>query len=105
MVLGLDGSKASKRRKVKVQPKTATRAKAGEKAKTAPRKSELDLDADEAALVKEFGSMGAVTPYSVASKLDLKLSAAKALLRKLAEKDLIELAGGNTRLRIYKVKD
>jgi ribosomal protein S25 len=59
---------------------------------------------DETAVMNELKKMGAVTPYSTASKFDIKISESKLLLKKLFDKGLLELVGGNTRIRIYSIK-
>lgn len=90
----MSGSKPSKKGKAKAEAvKKPSRTRKG-----------AALDLDEGAVLKEIGKMKAITPYSVASQYDLKVSAAKALLRRLAEKGLIEVVGGNARIRIYKAK-
>jgi ribosomal protein S25 len=45
--------------------------------------------------------MGAITPYAVASQLNLRISLAKDLLDELEKKQLIKSVGGNTRVKIY----
>jgi ribosomal protein S25 len=47
--------------------------------------------------------MGALTPYSLASQFNLKISLAKDLLDELAKKRLVKLVGGNARVRIFQV--
>ena len=59
---------------------------------------------DETVVINELRKMGAVTPYSTASKFDIKISESKLLLKKLLDKGSLELVGGNTRIRIYSVK-
>lgn len=54
-------------------------------------------------LVKEISKLDVLTPYSVASRFDLRLSAAKSLLRELESKGLIKLVQGNARLKIYRL--
>jgi ribosomal protein S25 len=42
-----------------------------------------------------------ITPYGVASQLNLRISLAKDLLEELEKKQLIKSVGGNARVRIY----
>lgn len=56
----------------------------------------------EAAL-KELSKLDVLTPYTVASQLNLRLSAAKNLLKELELKKLIQMAQGNSRIKIYKL--
>ncbi len=51
---------------------------------------------------KELAKMGAVTPYGVATRFDLRLGIAKRLLRDLEKKNILVPVGGNERIRIYK---
>jgi ribosomal protein S25 len=76
-----------------------------DESKSKVKRTTLDPEISDNALHKELDQMGAITPYSVASKFDLKLSTAKSLLKKHEEKGLIERIGGNNRLSIYKKKD
>lgn len=52
-------------------------------------------------IVKEAVSAGLVTPYSVASRLNVKLSIAKLLLRDLEGRGLIRLVAKSPRTLIY----
>jgi ribosomal protein S25 len=47
--------------------------------------------------------MKAITPYSVASRLDLRISVAKDLLQQLEQKGKIEYVSGSKSLKIYKL--
>jgi small subunit ribosomal protein S25e len=49
----------------------------------------------------EVQKMGAITPFSLASQFNLRLSVAKDLLEELEKRKLITLVGGNARIRIY----
>jgi small subunit ribosomal protein S25e len=50
----------------------------------------------------ELKNMKMLTPYSVASRFDLRLSVAKAFLRELERKDTIKFVSKSRSLRIYK---
>ncbi|MEM2122573.1 MAG: hypothetical protein QXE79_02940 [Candidatus Bathyarchaeia archaeon] len=80
------------------------KVKAEEAKKPSRMRGGLGPDLDEGSILKEISKMKAITPFSVASQYDLKISAAKAMLRRMAEKGLIEAVGGGSRIRIYKVK-
>lgn len=54
-------------------------------------------------LVKEVSKLDVLTPYSVASRLNLRLSAAKSLLKELESRGLVKLVQGNARLKIYRL--
>ena len=92
----MSGSKPSRKGKTKAKAESAKRPSRTRKG--------IDFDLDEESILKEIGKMKAITPYSMASQYDLKVSTAKALLRRLAEKGLIEVVGGNARIRIYKAR-
>ncbi len=58
-------------------------------------------DASDPKFVSEVQKMSAITPFSLASQFNLRLSAAKDLLEDLEKKRLITIVGGNARIRIY----
>ncbi|MBS7657662.1 MAG: hypothetical protein QW476_02335 [Candidatus Bathyarchaeia archaeon] len=64
-------------------------------------KSAFFTESPEAAL-KELSKLDVLTPYTVASQLNLRLSAAKNLLKELEVKKLIRMVQGNNRIKIYK---
>jgi ribosomal protein S25 len=49
----------------------------------------------------EVSKMGVITPFSLATQFNLRLSVAKDLLEELERRKLIALVGGNARIRIY----
>ncbi len=60
-------------------------------------------DAENA--LSQIKKMRAITPYVVASRLDLRLSVAKSLLQKLERTGKIEYISGSKSLKIYKLAD
>jgi len=56
-------------------------------------------------VVEKLRKMKALTPYTVASSLDLRLSAAKHLLRELERQGTVECVSRGKNLRIYKMAD
>ncbi|MGC8849880.1 MAG: hypothetical protein ACP5QI_05345 [Candidatus Bathyarchaeia archaeon] len=86
------------------KPSKKGKVKAEEAKRPSHARTGLGLNLDEGVVLKEISKMKAITPFSVASQYDLKVSAAKVLLRRLAEKGLIEAVAGCSRIRIYKVK-
>jgi ribosomal protein S25 len=58
-------------------------------------------DINDGKFLSDISKMGALTPYSLASQFNLKISLAKDLLDELAKKRLVKLVGGNARVRIY----
>ena len=58
-------------------------------------------DVSDPKLVSEVQKMGAITPFALASQLNLRLSVAKDLLEDLERRRVVRLVGGNARIRIY----
>src|SRR5438128_7533502 len=78
--------------------------KKGGKAKTVAEKRSRGLqapDMNDPKFLGEVGKMSAITPYSLASQFNVKLSVAKDLLEELERRKLVTLVGGNARIRIY----
>jgi len=55
--------------------------------------------------VGELKKMKIVTPYSVASRYDMRLSVARAFLKDLERQGMIEFVSKSRNLRIYKPAD
>ena len=51
----------------------------------------------------ELSKMGALTPYSIASQFNVRLSVAKDILEELERRRLVKAEGGNARIRIYRL--
>lgn len=74
------------------------------KAKTVAEKRPRGLQSPELGDPKflgEVSKMSAITPYSLATQFNLRLSVAKDVLGELEKRKLITLVGGNARIRIY----
>lgn len=56
-------------------------------------------------VMDELKKMKALTPYGVASRLDLRISVAKHFLRELERRGAIEYVSGSKNLKIYKFPD
>lgn len=57
---------------------------------------------DEKSLLKDLSKLGAITPYALASKYDLRLSVAKQVLSELEKRELIKLEEGNRRIKVFR---
>jgi small subunit ribosomal protein S25e len=57
---------------------------------------------DDKSLKSEISNMGAITPYSIASKYGLRLSVAKNFLEILEKKGTIRFVEGNSRIKVYR---
>jgi small subunit ribosomal protein S25e len=53
-------------------------------------------------LVAELNRMRAITPYQVASRFGIKISAAKDVLQRVERRGHIKLVAGNSSLKIYR---
>jgi len=56
-------------------------------------------------IVGELKKMRVLTPYSVASRFNIRISAAKDFLEQLEEDGVIRLVSGNHNIKIYKAPD
>lgn len=56
-------------------------------------------------VIGELKKMKVLTPYSVASSLDLRLSTAKQFLEELENQGAVEYVSGSRNLKIYKFTD
>jgi small subunit ribosomal protein S25e len=53
-------------------------------------------------IVGELKKMPVLTPYAVASRFNIRISAARDFLEQLKENGVIEQVGGNHNIKIYK---
>jgi len=51
----------------------------------------------------ELSKMGALTPYSIATQFNVRLSVARDILEELERRRLVKSEGGNARIRIYRL--
>ncbi len=56
-------------------------------------------------IVGELKKMRVLTPYTVASRLNIRISAAKDFLEHLEEHGVIQMVSGNHSIKIYKAAD
>ncbi len=77
-------------------------------AKKAPKKVEkkiagidLPFDPNSKEFIGELKRLNAVTPFSLASKYNLRISIVKHLLADLEKKGILKFVSGNSRLKIY----
>jgi small subunit ribosomal protein S25e len=68
--------------------------------KTSPRSVVVTEDLMKT-IKKEALKTGAITPYAIASKYNLKMSTAKGVLRELSMSNLVKKATSNRRTTIY----
>jgi len=56
-------------------------------------------------IVDELKRMRVLTPYTVASRLNIRISVAKDFLGQLEENGMVQLVSGNHSIKIYKTVD
>ncbi len=56
-------------------------------------------------ILDELKRMRVLTPYAVATRFNLRISAAKDFLEQLEEEGLVQLVSGNHDIKIYKAVD
>ncbi|MCW4026051.1 MAG: hypothetical protein NWE76_01035 [Candidatus Bathyarchaeota archaeon] len=80
------------------------RAKQRRTVKPAERKSMriISPEINDESVVKELKRMKVLTPYTVGSRFDLRLSVAKDFLENLHQRGIIEYVSGGRNTRIYK---
>lgn len=79
--------------------KGAKATRSAEKGEAAPQS--LDIESKE--FLEEIRKMGAITPYAVASRFGVKIGTAKEALRRLSSRGILQTAGGNNRIKIFRV--
>lgn len=90
------------------EKKDETQKRGGKSTGAAPEKKapgiiQPDLKSDK--VIGEIKKMKAVTPFTVASRFNLRLSVARDMLDELAQKGIIEYVSGGKNLKIYKPHD
>jgi len=56
-------------------------------------------------VIGELKKMKALTPYTVATRFDLRLSVAKDFLEELERRGIVEYVSGSKNLKVYKTLD
>ncbi|MEM1539025.1 MAG: hypothetical protein QXW82_01815 [Candidatus Bathyarchaeia archaeon] len=56
-------------------------------------------------VVEELRKMRVLTPFSVASRFNIRISVAKDLLEQLEDDGIVQLVSGNHDIKIYKAAD
>ena len=62
-------------------------------------------DPENEKIIGELKKMRVLTPYAVASRLNVRISAAKDFLEQLEERGVVQMVSGNHTLKIYKAVD
>jgi ribosomal protein S25 len=64
--------------------------------------SVIPPDAKNQKIVSEIKKMNVLTPYSVATRYNIRISAAKDFLEQLEQNGAVQLVSGNHEIKIYK---
>jgi len=62
-------------------------------------------DPENEKIMGELKKMRVLTPYAVASRLNVRISAAKDFLEQLEKRGVVKMVSGNHTLKIYKTAD
>ena len=100
------GIKQMEKQQVKTdEDKAAKDAKKKEKAGPPRERKQLAIvppDAKDGKIVGEIKKMGVLTPYAVATRYGIRISAAKDFLEQLEANGSIQLVSGSHNIKIYK---
>jgi ribosomal protein S25 len=58
---------------------------------------------EDAKFMGELSKIGALTPYSIASQFNVRLSVARDILEELERRRMVKSVAGNTRIKIFKL--
>jgi small subunit ribosomal protein S25e len=82
------------------------KTKEKKKEKTAPKErrtiSVVAPDSKSEKIVNEVKKMNVLTPYAVASRFNIRISAAKDFLEQLDQNGAVQLVSGSHKIKIYK---
>jgi small subunit ribosomal protein S25e len=99
------GIKQMEKQQVKTDEDKAKEAKKKEKAGPPQRKTTVGImvpDAKDGKIIAEIKKMGVLTPYSVATRYGIRISAAKDFLEQLEANGSVQLVSGSHNIKIYK---
>ncbi|MGC9345495.1 MAG: hypothetical protein ACP5ER_01710 [Candidatus Bathyarchaeales archaeon] len=102
--------KLSLKQMERMQRRRGEEEKKRKKEKTAASSKEkksgiIPPDPRNETIISELKKMRVLTPYTVASRLNIRISAAKDFLEQLEENGVIQMVSGNHSLKIYKAAD
>ena len=107
----MGGKKKLGIKQMEKQQATQDEAKSADKKKekTGPPKERKALgilppDSKDAKIIAEVKKMGVLTPYAVATRYGVRMSAAKDFLENLEANGTVQLVSGSHNLKIYKPK-
>jgi small subunit ribosomal protein S25e len=90
----------------RIQMRKSEEGKKKEKEKTAPKEKKiagiLIPEIKGSKMFEELKKLRVLTPYVVASRFNIRISAAKDLLEQLEDEGLVQLVSGNHSIKIYR---
>jgi small subunit ribosomal protein S25e len=91
----------------RIQEKRDEEEKGKKKEKAGPSKERRTIgvvppDAKNEKIVNEVKKMSVLTPYAVASRFNVRISAAKDFLEQLEQNGAVQLVSGSHKIKIYK---
>ena len=105
----MGGKKKLGIKQMEKQQESQDEAKSGDKKKEksgAPKErkasSIMTPDVKDSKVIAEVKKMGVLTPYTVATRYGLRISAAKDFLEELEANGAVQLVSGSHNLKIYK---
>jgi len=102
----MGGKKKTSLKKIEQMQKRKDQEKGKKKKKEIKEKKTkrgvVEIDFKNGTFLGEIDKIKVLTPYTVASRLNLRISSAKNLLKQLESNDTVKLVSGNHRLKIYK---
>jgi len=100
------GIKQMEKQQVKTdEDKAAKEAKKKDKAGPPRERKQLAIlppDVKDQKIVSEVKKMGVLTPYAVATRFGIRISAAKDFLEQLEANGAVQLVSGSHNIKIYK---
>jgi small subunit ribosomal protein S25e len=99
------GIKQMEKQQVKTDDDKSKEAKKKEKAGPPQRKTTVGImvpDAKDGKNIAEIKKMGVLTPYLVATRYGIRISAAKDFLEQLEANGSVQLVSGSHNIKIYK---
>ena len=99
------GIKQMEKQQVKTDDDKSKEAKKKEKAGPPQRKTTVGImvpDAKDGKNIAEIKKMGVLTPYLVATRYGIRISAAKDFLEQLDANGSVQLVSGSHNIKIYK---
>jgi small subunit ribosomal protein S25e len=92
----------------RIHEKKAPAKKEGKSSGSAPEKKVAGItppDIKSEKVLSELKKLKVLTPYTVASRFDLRLSVARGVLKELQQKGIIQFVSGSRNTKIYRPAD